>query len=304
MHPTPSARPRIRTALAAAVTAFAALTALSPPAHALDVEAGDYTALPAGTNLALVYYQHGTRNQLYSQGNRVPINAGLDSDIGLLRMVRFIDVGGFIVDPQFLLPFGKLKGKNDTAGLGSESGVGDLIAGATVWLTRPGAKTHFGITPFIYLPTGDYDRNRPLNLGENRTKFLLSAGYITELAPGLNLDVVGDFTIFGKNDDANDGFGGATTLKQKPLYEVQTHLRYNLSPTLDLRGALFYTFGGETKLGNVDQDNRTATLKFNIGSGVFVTPTTQLLATYGRDIKAREGFKINNQINLRVLQIF
>lgn len=285
-----------------ALAAAAAL--LASPAHAIDVDAGDYTALPAGTNLLLVYGQHATRDKLYSQGDQVPINAGLDSTVGILRGVHFMDVGGYIVDPQFLLPFGRLKGKNDTAGLGSESGVGDLLLAATVWLTKPGAKTHFGITPFLSLPVGDYDRNRALNLGENRWKFILGAGYITEIAPGWNLDVVGDFTIFGKNDDASDGAGGRTDLKQKPLYQLQTHLRYNLSPTLDLRGGLFYTFGGETEVGGVDQDNRTATTKFNLGTAWFVAPTVQLLATYGRDIKAREGFKIDNEFHLRLLKIF
>ena len=29
-------------------------------------------------------------------------------------------------------------------------------------------KEHFGITPFVWLPTGQYSRNDPLSLGENR----------------------------------------------------------------------------------------------------------------------------------------
>jgi len=295
---------QLKTPSLAALATVAAATLMSPAAQAIDVDAGDYTALPAGTNLLLVYGQHATRDKLYSQGNQVPINAGLDSTVGILRGVHFMDIGGYIVDPQFLLPFGKLKGKNDTAGLGSESGVGDLLLAATVWLTKPGAKTHFGITPFVSVPVGDYDRNKALNLGENRWKFILGAGYITEIAPGWNLDIVGDFTIFGKNDDVNDGLGGVTTLKQKPLYELQTHLRYQLSPTLDLRGGLFHTFGGETKVGGVNQDNRTATTKFNVGTAWFAAPTVQLLATWGRDIKAREGFKIDNELHLRLLKIF
>lgn len=289
------------TALAAATVAA---LGIATPASALDVEAGDYTALPAGTNLLLLYYQHATRDKLYSGGDRVPINPGLDSNIGLLRGVHYTDIGGYIVDPQFILPFGKLKGKDDTAFLGSEDGIGDLIVGATVWLTKPGAKTHFGITPFFQLPTGDYDRNRALNLGENRWKFILNTGYITEIAPGLTLDLVGDVTLFGKNDDVNDGLGGITELKQKPQFQFQGFLRYNITPAFDVRGAVSYTTGGETEIGGVNQDNRQSLWKFNVGAGWFVGPTTQLLASYGRDLQVREGFKVDNQINLRVLQIF
>jgi|APMI01.1.fsa_nt_gi hypothetical protein len=287
-----------------AIAAAAASLALTAPARAIDLDAGDYTALPAGTNALVVYGQHATRDKLYSKGDQVPIHPGLDSDIGILRGVHFMEVGGLIIDPQFLLPFGRLKGKDDTAALGSSSGVGDLILASAIWFTQPGAKTHFAVTPYLWLPTGKYNRNDPLSLGENRYKFALQVGSIHELAPGVNLDLAADVTFYGKNTDANNGAGGATTLKQKPLLALQSHLRYQLSPTLDLRGGLFYTAGGETKLGGVDQDNRQATTKFNVGAGWFVAPTTQLLATYGRDIKAREGFKVNNQLNLRLLTLF
>jgi len=289
--------------LSLAVAVLATLT-LAMPARAIDLDAGDYVALPAGTNALLVYGQHATRDKLYSKGNKVPINPGLDSDVGILRGVHFMDVGGHIVNPQFLLPVGKLKGKNDTVGLGSDSGIGDLIIASAVWFTKPGAKTHFAVTPYLWLPTGTYDRNHALNLGEKRYKFALQAGYITELTSGLSWDVAGDVTLFGKNDDANDGAGGVTTLKQKPLYALQTHLRYQLSPVVDLRGGLFHTFGGETKLGSVNQDNRQTTTKFNVGAAWFAKPTVQLVATYGQDIKTREGFRVNNQINLRLLTLF
>lgn len=50
-------------------------------AVAIDVDAGDYTALPAGTNLGMVYYQYATADSLYSDGDKAPINAGLDSQV-------------------------------------------------------------------------------------------------------------------------------------------------------------------------------------------------------------------------------
>ena len=111
-------------------------------------------------------------------------------------------------------------------------------------------------------------------------------------------------TFSAKNDDVNDGLGGITELKQKPQYQFQTFLRKNITPTFDLRGGLSYVTGGETKLGGVNQDNRVSTSKFQFGGAWFVGPATQLLATYGRDIKVREGFKVNNELHLRFLQIF
>lgn len=279
-----------------------AVAAAATGAQAVDVDAGDYTALPAGTNLGMVYYQHAERNKLYSAGNRVPINAGLDSDVGILRGVHFMNIGGYIVDPQFLLPFGKLKGKDDLSALGSGSGTGDLILAATAWLVNdPKAKTYFGITPFLFLPTGTYDRNKALNLGENRWKFALQGGYITPLSDSVTLDLIGDVTVFGKNND----FGAnSQTLKQKPQFQGQTYLRYHVSPAFDLRAGLSYTGGGETTVNGVSQNDRIATSKFSLGGAYFVGPKTQVLATYGRDLNVHQGLKESGRINLRILQIF
>ncbi|ABM97321.1 transporter [Methylibium petroleiphilum] len=123
---------------ALAVAALLPLLAMhSQPARALDLDADDYAsgAIPAGTNLALLYYQHAQRNKVYSDGNQVA-GGDLKSDVGILRLVRFVDIGGFRADPQILLPFGSLKASNDLNALGSTSGVGDLIVTGTVWLVN------------------------------------------------------------------------------------------------------------------------------------------------------------------------
>jgi hypothetical protein len=285
----------------AASMAVAAAALVVTPARAIDVDAGDYTALPAGTKLGLLYYQHATRNRLYDGGDRVPINARLDSDVGIVRGVYFMDIGGFIVDPQFLLPVGKLKAKNDLSALGSDSGIGDLLLAATVWFNKPGSKENFGITPFVFAPVGSYDKNQALNLGENRWKFALQAGWIKPLSDSVTMDLIADFTLHGKNDD----FGATSaTLKQKPLFQFQGWWRYNLTPQIDLRFGLSHVTGGATKVDGVNQDDRQATSKFSLGAAWFVAPTTQLLATYGQDIKVKNGFKENARLNLRLLQIF
>lgn len=289
-----------RGGLAGAAVLCATLAA--PQAHAVDVDAGDYTALPAGTNLAMLYYQYATRDGLYAQGNKAPMNAGLDSHVGILRGVHFTEIGGYIVDPQFLLPFGRLEGKDDLSALGSASGVGDLILAATVWLVnRPQTGTYFGITPFVYAPTGNYDHDDALNLGENRWKFALQAGFITKLSDKVSLDLIGDFTLYGKNDE----FGPSkATMKQKPSMQFQGHLRYHMSDSWDLRAGLSHSIGGETELAGVDQGDRLRTTKVSVGTGWFMAPDLQLLVNYGRDISVRNGLREDDRLNLRVLKVF
>lgn len=271
-------------------------------AAAFDVDAGDYTALPAGTTLAAVYYQHASRDALYAGGHRLAGDNRLDSEIGILRGVHYLKLGDYLIDPQFLLPFGSLEGKGSLSGLGRESGVGDLILASTLWLVnRPDSGTYFGLTPFLQLPTGDYDGKRALNLGENRWRLTLQGGFITPLAEKLLLDVIGDVTVYGKNDDF--GPGGAK-MTQKPLYQLQTHLRYQLTPSWDLRLGVSQLYGGETEVDNVARHDRQKTTKLTLGSGYFITPKLQVLANYGRDAAVDNGFREENRINLRLLTLF
>jgi len=124
---------RAQRALTAAVLALAALA--GKPAMAIDVDAGDYTALPPGTNLGLLYYQHVDRDRIYARGNQVS-GGSLGSDVGIARYVHYMKLGNFTVDPQFLLPFGTLRGTNNLKALGNTIGVGDLILTATGELSR------------------------------------------------------------------------------------------------------------------------------------------------------------------------
>lgn len=282
-----------------------ALTSLllgSGSANAIDIDAGDYTALPPGTNLAMGYYQFATRDALYSDGDKAPVNAGLDSHIGILRGVHFTEIGGYTVDPQFLLPVGKLKGKDDTSNLGEANGVGDLTLAATVWLiNKPESNTYFGITPFVYVPTGSYDRNDALNIGENRWKYALQAGYITGLTSKISLDLAADITVYGDNDK----FGSnSANLEQDPSYQFQGFVRYHMTSQWDLRAGVSHTLGGETSVDGIDQHDRMSHTKMTIGSAWFAMPGLQLMVNYGQDLSVKNNFKEQHRINFRILKAF
>ncbi|KQW00052.1 transporter [Rhizobacter sp. Root1221] len=294
MKPNPN-WPRIALAL------FMSMTSLQ--AHAIDIDAGDYTALPEGSNVAVVYAQHAERNRLYANGAQVPGNNGLDSDIGVFRAIHFMKIAGFTVDPQLLLPFGRLRAQDDLApALGKGSGTADLILAATVWvIENPANRQYLGITPFLYVPTGSYDAAKALNLGENRWKYALQVGYIQGLGEKVTLDGAADVTFYGRNDKATPQ---GAALKQDASWQLQGFIRYALSPAWDLRAGLSYARVGETELAGVSRNDETGITKFQIGAAGFIAPKTQLLATWGRDIKVDNGFKESSRLNLRLLQLF
>ncbi|THF65959.1 transporter [Pseudothauera nasutitermitis] len=279
------------------------MAALAPlAAHAIDVDTGDFVPAPEGTTAGLIYYQHAERNKLYAQGRQVAGDHRLVSDVGIARLVHYTKVGGLIVGPQILVPFGQMEAGRDTRALGDTSGVGDIILAAPVWLINDTAsRTWLGISPYLYLPTGRYDHDRPLNLGENRWKFNLQVGFVKGLAKNWFVELTGDVMFHGENDD----YGAAkATLKQDRLYQGQAYLRYQFTPKANAFVSLSQTWGGETRVDGVRQDDEARQRKASIGGGYFIGPKTQLLLALGRDLKVENGFKENSRVNLRLMQVF
>lgn len=268
---------------------------------ALDIDGGDYTPLPDGTNMALLYYHHSHADSAYAHGRGTGAGTHLSQDVGTLRMIHFMDVGGYTIDPQFLLPFGHLDGKQGGADLGTGNGLGDLILANTVWLVNnPASGTYFGVTPMVTLPTGNYDKDDALNLGENRHKYTLQLGLSQQITDRLALDAAFDGTHFGDNDR----YGSTkSTLSQRTLYQGQVIARYNLTPSLDLRTSYSRQWGGEQFVDGVSQ-GRPGESKYSIGTAYMLPSKTQLILGWGRDTSIDNGFKTQSQLSFRIAQLF
>jgi len=269
-------------------------------AGAVDLDAGDYDPAKPGTTLALVYLQHAERDELDSGGKTVPGDNRLNTDVGIFRLVHYVSIAGLTVAPQILVPVVKQRGLGDQAALGRHSGVGDIILAAPVWLVnRPQTNSYFGITPYLYIPTGDYSAARPLNAGENRWKLNLQAAGTVRIAPKLAWDAGADVTFYGKT--GRDYAGGRMT--QKAGFQVQTSLRYFLSDRVDLRGGVSHAEGGDWTQNALTNRGFTQT-KFWVGTAVKPSAATQVILTYGKDLDVRNGFQEQNRVNLRLLYAF
>lgn len=279
------------------------LTFASASVSAIDIDAGDYVPAPVGTNLALLYLQYASSDSLYSDGNKAPGDNGLDTRIGIFRAVHFMELWGMTVDPQILIPFGEVEAKGDLSGpLGDTSGIGDPILAATFWVQEDRNSGQFtGITPYLIAPLGSYDNDRPLNLGQNRWQFILQAAHVRPVSENISLDVAGDVTFYGENDELGPQ---KQSLKQDPSFQAQGFLRYHLSPTSDLRLGLSHTFGGETKVDGARQDDRISRTKYNLGGSFFIGDSYQVLALWGQDIENENGFKESSRVNVRLLKVF
>ncbi len=233
-HKRTSSAARLRMAFA-----LAGLIAAGSGASAAEIatDPGDYAALPPGLNLAIIYYQHAERNAYYSGGARTQGPFKLVTDIGLARFVHFMKVGDFVVDPQIIVPFGKVNLRSPFGPLTpvSASGVGDPLVSGTAWLlNRQEQKQWWGISAFVSVPAGSYDAARgPVNVGENRWKGIFQSAYVTALGKNFMLDAIAEYATYGENSnflglrkqqDASYGIHRtcATSFRRRPPWPCRT----------------------------------------------------------------------------------
>ncbi|NAR48995.1 transporter [Acinetobacter haemolyticus] len=273
----------------------------SIPAYAIDVDAKDYLPAPDGTNVFLFYGQYAQRDALYAGDKKVESDPKLESTVSLFRFVHFTKFKDYVIAPQITIPVGKLKASKDISALGESSGVlGDIILANTVLLyNEPEKGKVWGVTPFLTLPTGSYDKNDALNMGENRYKFTFQTSFVNKFTDKLGTDLSADVTFYGKNDE----YGQNSTLKQDPGYQLQADIFYDIHNNFDLRAGVSYLNAGETKVENVTADAAEQT-KIWFGSQISLNPKSSLILMVGRDIKVENTFRENARFNLRYTYAF
>lgn len=283
---------------------ISAIPALVPEAHAVTVDAGDYVYVPDRTGLSLLYLQHFEAKGLYVKGKRVSNDASLSGDVGIFRMAEYFDIfDHHSITLEFIQPFGKFNTGGSLSGVGVTNGIGDLILAAPVHFVRdPTGREQFSISPYLWLPTGNYDRNNAINpLGENRWKWALQFGSTNKVSEKVSLEFVGDVRWHGKNSDFGPAGG---SMQQKPLFEFQTHVRYLFTPGTFLAGMVSHIWAGETRVNGIDQADQQSQTKTLITVGHMILPDFQILASVGKDLSVRTGLKEEGRFNIRFLKLF
>ena len=108
---------------------------------------GDYAAAPAGMTIGILYAQRLQADKVYVDGSRMLNNLGLQLDVGVARVVHYLQVGGLPADIQLIQPFGRQR--VDLSDY-RESGYGNLTLGGTVWTLSDNASgEQLGWTGFV-----------------------------------------------------------------------------------------------------------------------------------------------------------
>lgn len=279
------------------------LFALAPTAHALEFAPGDYEMLPDGKNLFLTYFQYTHSDALYSQGDRVQGDFRLRSSATLLRYIHaWRPQDNISIEPQFILPYASVNAMGDASPLGDSSGIGDLIL-SVPFKFNPDKQGRdvLSLAPFVYAPTGTYDADKAVNVGENRWRYLLQGVWIHHFSDAWAIETGADVSWVTKNDDYG---ANRATLQQKPLYQYQTWLRYNLTPGTQFGLGAGWITGAESRVDGVRQDDSLDSTYVRVSASHFVTPSIQLQLSAGRDLTVEQGFRQDTSLSFRVGFLF
>jgi hypothetical protein len=261
-------------------------------AHAQD-GARAYFALPAGTNDAEM-----TATFLQTEVG----GSAFDSFVLTPSYTRTLDVLGDTGTVLIGLPVGGLNASLNTPGgligLNADPAQGDLFVGGTLGLFgspslspmvyaqyKPGLTA--SLATKLFLPTGDYDSGRLLNLGGNRwsVQTSLPISYVlggSLLDPQLTtFEIEPSVQIFGDNKDA---FGPASVTSQAALFEVESHITHNFGHAVwaSLDGSA--EFGGETSSDGVANGDAQQSLSLGATLGLTLSQSVALRLNYEEQV--------------------
>lgn len=271
-----------------------ALTGSAMDAHAVGVNSdpGDYTALPAGTQLGVAYYQHLSADNVRANGHKVVGGLDLGLDLGVLRYVRYVELGGWIANPQIIMPFGR---QNIGLSGDTRSGLGDTTVGATFWpLHDLEGRHHFGIGTFATLPTGSA-KNEGFALSSNRYAFNLQAGYQRPLSKNWTLELIGQSEFYTDQRDTN--------ASKKTYLSLDASPRYQFSDQTSVALTWRHGWGGKEELNGV---TLLGSERRDIGIltwASFLAPQWQLQLQYRQDFNVKDGAEIR-ALQSRLLYVF
>jgi len=262
----------------------------------------DGIALPSGTLGTLLYFDQTAGNKFYSNGDKLSDDFNLTADVGIWRGVYYYNIGPFAAATNLLLPFGTIS--VDGAAVGnmniSSTGMGDPTLIQTLWpVNDPENMTWVAIGSYVFMPYGQYDNDKLVNIGSNRWAFKPMACFTKGFENGFFIEIYPGVEIYTKNDEYG---AGEVDMEQDPLYTFETHLIQHLRRQTFVSLDYFYHTGGETKVAGVKQDDEQKDHALQFTLAHMIAENTQLMLKYKSDLKVENGPKTNT-FGIRVLYL-
>ena len=250
---------------------------------------------PAGSRLLSVYGEFARGNTSFDPGSVTP-GTHIEVDGGIFDYSHGFALRGHTVVLDVALPVGQARGSLEAGGVArsyTSSGIGDLQISSIFGLIGSPAlpdkeyesyrpRFVLSVLTRVYMPTGAYDRNAPINLGQNRWSLqvgLPSAYYLGEsfFDPALtSFELLPSVIWYGDNNEPSQGNHSS----QSPLLQLEAHLTRNLNSSLWVSLDAIFMDGAETTIDGVSQHDRQRSLDLGATVSVAVTDTVSATLSY------------------------
>jgi hypothetical protein len=249
--------------LANLVLAMIALLFVAAQAHAGEIEPRAYVNAPVGINFLLAGYAYSDGG-LSTAGSSPLKDAQLQMNTGVLAYARTLDIWGKSGTFDAILPYSQLSGSAMVAGQPRERNVSGLndplfrfsvnFYGAPALSLQEFANYQqnviIGASVQVSAPLGQYDKDKLVNLGNNRWFVKPDMG-ISKAWGALTIELSTGVYFFSTNDD----YFGGKTLEQDPVCSTQVHVTYSLGRGVWAALSGTYDYGGRTTVDGVRRDD-------------------------------------------------
>jgi hypothetical protein len=275
-----SARPRERNSMPGrTLRNSSALLLMMAAGHLVaaqnDQQPTDFVSLPNGTTNAAIYAARQSVDGPWKNGTQLRQGEG-SSNLLVIRLNRHFSVGEegkYTVAPLMTLSASDTHANATLVPMrgGEASGLGDLRLGTAFWFHSDHVNREYVMATFIVsLPTGSYIPTQAVNIGENRTKTVLSLGWMQPLGSSWVLDLVPELAFFGTNKEyVGINQLGNSRLSQDMAYAMTGTLRYKATRTIHWYGTAQVNRGGATQLNGTALTGAPNNTRLALGALIF-----------------------------------
>jgi hypothetical protein len=270
--------------------------------NAQELEPRAYTNIPVGINFVLAGYNYSAGGVLFDP--TVPLeNANIKIHGALLAYARSIKIGNMSGKVDMIVPYAWLSGTADFQGQPFSreiAGFADPRIRMSVnfigspALTLSEFKDYrqdlvIGACMQVYLPMGQYDPDRLVNIGTNRFAFKPELGISKTWGP-LVFELTAGAMFFTVNNDFYQG----KTRSQSPIGSLQGHVCYNFKRGIWVALDGTYYWGGHSTTDGVEGDDLQQNTRVGLTLSVPVNIRNSLKILGSTGVSTRTGTDFNS----------
>lgn len=256
----------------------------------------DYIAIKPGMSVMSINYLNRNSIGPYNNYDK-STNDSISQNTTYLRFNYGSQIGNYITSYGIAIPYSNIQTNGETLSsfIGKESvGLNDITFSSTLWLiSNRKTKKYLGISLILVTPTGEYDNKQLLNIGENRYKYILNAGYISPVTENITFEFSPEIVFYGDNNSS------VKNVEQKPSYAINTNLRYKINKSYETFTGYQYSHNSETTVNDIEQKNNFSSNKYSLGMLYHTEKFNQFMIRYAKEDNKKFGMKINDEFLIR-----